>query len=273
MRLSVAFAALLLIPSLASAQMVSIPFGGPKKPRPSTTDTMRGSPPGIAAAVANKDRPTAMTDLDESRRPAAVLEFLGLPLGARVLDVLAEGGYYSEIIGDAVGTQGKVVALVQPATMKDPAQRAAISGVVGRVPTVTILAVPPADVQFAPNSFDFVLMHLVYHDLYWENAKYGFARMDPAAFLKKIYAATRPGGTVGVIDHVANPGGDTRDVVEKLHRIDPATIKADFLRAGFVLDSESSLLRMPADDHTKLVFDPSIRGKTDRVVFRFRKPE
>ena len=63
-----------------------------------------------------------------------------------------------------------------------------------------------------------------------------------------------------------------RAVVEKLHRIDPATIKADFRRAGFVLEAESDLLRNPADDHTKLVFDPTIRGKTDRVVYRFRKP-
>jgi predicted methyltransferase len=82
----------------------------------------------------------------------------------------------------------------------------------------------------------------------------------------------KPGGVVAVIDHVANPGGDTRAVVEKFHRIDPATIKIDFQRAGFVLEAESNLLRNPADDHEKSVFDPSIRGKTDRVVYRFRKP-
>jgi predicted methyltransferase len=77
---------------------------------------------------------------------------------------------------------------------------------------------------------------------------------------------------MAVIDHVANPGGDTRAVVEALHRIDPATVKADFERAGFVLEAESDLLRNPADDHSKNVFDPSIRGKTDRVVYRFRRP-
>jgi predicted methyltransferase len=32
------------------------------------------------------------------------------------------------------------------------------------------------------------------------------------------------------------------------------------------------MLRMPDDDHTKNVFDPAIRGKTDRFVFRFKKP-
>jgi predicted methyltransferase len=77
---------------------------------------------------------------------------------------------------------------------------------------------------------------------------------------------------VAVIDHVATPGGDTREVVEKYHRIDPATLRADFERAGFVLEAQSDLLRNPADDHTKNVFDPSIRGRTDRFMYRFRKP-
>lgn len=82
----------------------------------------------------------------------------------------------------------------------------------------------------------------------------------------------KPGAIVGVVDHVANPGGDTRAVVEKLHRIDPAILRADFERAGFVLEAESPMLRNPGDDHSLLVFDEKIRGKTDRAVFKFRKP-
>jgi predicted methyltransferase len=62
-------------------------------------------------------------------------------------------------------------------------------------------------------------------------------------------------------------------VVDKLHRIDPAVVKADFLKAGFVLEAESDLLKVAEDDHTKLVFDPAVRGNTDRFAFRFRKPK
>jgi predicted methyltransferase len=61
-------------------------------------------------------------------------------------------------------------------------------------------------------------------------------------------------------------------VVEKLHRIDPATVRADFERAGFELEAQSDLLANPADDHSKNVFDPAIRGKTDRFLYKFRKP-
>jgi predicted methyltransferase len=96
--------------------------------------------------------------------------------------------------------------------------------------------------------------------------------MDPGAFLKTVYASMKPGGIVGVIDHVANPG-DTRENVEKFHRIDPATVKADFERAGFKLAGKSEILRNPADDHSLLVFNPQIRGKTDRFIYKFVKPK
>jgi predicted methyltransferase len=117
-----------------------------------------------------------------------------------------------------------------------------------------------------------MLINMDYHDVYWESAKRGIPRMDPDAWLKTIYAAMKPGGIVGIIDHVANPNDDPRATVEKLHRIDPNVVKADFKRAGFVFVKSSDVLRNPADDHSLLVFDPKVRGHTDRFVFEFRKP-
>jgi hypothetical protein len=46
----------------------------------------------------------------------------------------------------------------------------------------------------------------------------------------------------------------------------------DFKRAGFVFVKGSDALKNPADDHSLLVFDPKLRGKTDKFVFEFRKP-
>jgi predicted methyltransferase len=42
--------------------------------------------------------------------------------------------------------------------------------------------------------------------------------------------------------------------------------------AGFVFEGQSDLLHVVNDDHTMLVFDPTIRGKTDKFVSRFSKP-
>lgn len=122
------------------------------------------------------------------------------------------------------------------------------------------------------NAYDFMIMNLDYHDVYWQNPERKIVRMDPDAWLKRIYDAMKPGAVVGIVDHAANPGEDTREVVEKLHRIDPAVVRADFERAGFVLEGESQILRNPADDRSLNVFDDKIRGKTDRFIFKFRKP-
>ena len=131
---------------------------------------------------------------------------------------------------------------------------------------------PFEEPRIGVNQYDFMIMNLDYHDVYWQSAERKIARMDPDSWLRNLYAAMKPGAVVGIIDHAANPGGDTREVVKKLHRIDPAVVRADFERAGFVLDGTSDLLRNPADDRTLLVFDEKIRGKTDRFVFKFRKP-
>jgi predicted methyltransferase len=230
------------------------------------------APANVTAAVAAKGRPADMVALDESRRPAEVLRFLGLQKGARALDLFTGGGYYTELMARAVGPRGEVLAW-EPANFYDDKAKADWTALRGRTPNARLLVSSAADLAIAPASVDFAMLHLNYHDTYWESTQYGFPRMDPAAFLATVYGALKPGGVIGVIDHVAAPGGDPRTVADTLHRIDPAVIRSDFEKAGFVLDGESNLLRNPADDHSKLVFDPAIRGKTDRVVYRFRKPK
>jgi predicted methyltransferase len=134
-----------------------------------------------------------------------------------------------------------------------------------------VLEQPFEEFQAPANSYDFALFHLSYHDAYWSSTEYKVKEQDPDQLVRKIYAAMKPGGIVGIVDHVGQPG-DTRAVVDKLHRIDPEVVKADFLRGGFKLVGESRHLRVATDDHTKLVFDPAVRGKTDRFAFRFMKP-
>lgn len=231
----------------------------------------QAAPADVAAAVASKERPADAVKLDESRKPAEVLRFFGLERGDRALDLFTGSGYYAELIGKAVGREGAVVAW-EPANFYGEDLKKSWSALRGRVPNAHLMVGTASDFAVAPDSFDFVLMHMVYHDFYWESEKYKFPRMDPAALLRKVYAATKAGGVIGVVDHVAAPGGDVREIADKLHRIDPAVIRADFEKAGFVFDGESNLLRNAGDDHGKQVFDPSVRGKTDRVVYRFRKP-
>lgn len=227
--------------------------------------------PDFAAAVASTGRDEGDVKLDGSRKPAEVLSFMGLKTGDAALDIFAGGGYFSEIMGAAVGSGGSVVAVNPPQFVSSDKAKAKWAGVSTRQPNVSLKPLQLADYAPAANSFDFAMMHLIYHDLYWESEKFKMARMDPNAFLTKLYAGLKPGGVVAVIDHVGG-AGETRAVVNKTHRINPADVKADFAKAGFVLEAESDMFINSTDDPEKNVFDPSVRGKTSRFVMRFRKP-
>jgi predicted methyltransferase len=226
----------------------------------------------VSAAVADTaNRTPDNVKLDESRKPAQLLQFLGLRSGMQVLDMFGANKYWSEIMAPAVGPKGHVTVW-QPTQFLTDKNRGPFEEFAAKHPNVSLISSPFESPDLPKAKFDFALINLDYHDVYWENADRKVVRQDPNAWLKRLYAAIKPGGVVGVVDHVANPNSDTRATVDKLHRIDPKVIAADFKRAGFVLAGTSDLLRNPADDHSLLVFDPKIRGKTDRAVFKFKKP-
>jgi predicted methyltransferase len=123
-----------------------------------------------------------------------------------------------------------------------------------------------------PRSLDAAIFVMSFHDMYWRPADGSWARTDPMLMLRKLHAAMKVGGVVIVQDHVAVPGGDTAEVVDKLHRIDPEVVRRDFKAAGFALEAESTIFAHAEDDHGKGVFDPAIRGRTDQFLFKFRRP-
>lgn len=230
------------------------------------------APSRIAQAVAaTQARGADNVALDASRKPVELLTFFGLKRGMRVLDLFGLNGYWAEINAPVVGPRGRVTVW-QPTQFYTADGREEWMSGAGKLRNVELIVSPFQAPEWPRSSFDFALINLDYHDVYWENAQRGIPRMDPDAWLARLHAALKPGGVVGVVDHVAIAGSDPRESVNKLHRIDPAVIKADFQRAGFVLEAESPLLRNPADNHSLLVFDRSIRGQTDRVVLKFRKP-
>ena len=230
------------------------------------------APADVAAAVAATNaRTEANIKLDADRKPAELLSFFGLEQGMQVIDMFGANQYWAEIMAPAVGQNGRVVVW-QPTQFINDKRKATFAEFTAKQPNVVLLASPFENPILGMNRYDFLIMNLDYHDVYWENPKMKIVRMDPDVWLRVLYAAMKPGAVLGIVDHSATPGGDTRAVVEKLHRIDPAVVKADFQRAGFVLEGESELLRNPADDKTLNVFDPKIRGKTDRFVLKFRKP-
>jgi predicted methyltransferase len=229
------------------------------------------APAAIAAAIASTDRPMGDTDEDARRHPQEVLEFLGVEPGMRVLDFGAGTGYYTELLSRVVGSDGTVVAYNDGLFAKLFGEKLGerLSG--GRLANVKPLVAAANDLALESGELDAAIFVMSYHDMY-HRPDAGAAATDVAKLVAKVFGALKAGGVVVVQDHVAVAGSEVVVAAHGLHRIDPEAVKRDFTAAGFALDAESPLFANPADEHTKMVFDPAIRGSTDRLMLRFRKP-
>ena len=227
----------------------------------------------IDVAIAS-ERIAADRIQDEWRKPHEVLRFLEIAPGHHVLDYYAGPGYYSELLSRIVGPSGSVLiynnALYAQAAHHDLLLRLARN----RLPNAKALNEPSNYLRLKPASLDRVLFMLVYHDLYWQPRDSPEPMGDPKKVLAILHAALKPNGIVVVVDHVANetPGQSSTEVANRLHRIDPKVVRADFEQAGFVYAGESDMLRHSDDDHTRSVFAGPLRHRTDQFAYKFRRP-
>jgi predicted methyltransferase len=229
-----------------------------------------GTDPAITRAVADLGRSEADRARDATSKPADVLQFFGLEPGMQVIDLFGGGGYYSELVASVVGPTGGVTLHDNQAYLPYVGEELETRFADGRLGSVIRIVSEADNLQLPANSADMILMVMCYHDLYYVDD--GWPEIDRKIFWDQVLAALKPGGMLAVIDHVAEPGTGS-SAAQKLHRIDMDFAKHDIEAAGFVFVAESEVLRNPNDDHTLVVFDPAIRRKTDRFVYKFKKLE
>lgn len=224
--------------------------------------------PAMQAALAAANRTDAERARDATRKPVELLTFAGIKPGDKVADFIMGGGYWTKILSGVLGPKGRVYAY-QPAEFigfraaYGPEQDSAVKGLAN----VTPLRPSLAAVSFA-EPLDAIITVQNYHDLHLKMAPPTFA----GTVAKKLFDLLKPGGVLLIVDHVADADPEFK-VPDALHRIDPAAARAEIEKAGFRFESELPILRNAADPHTANVFDPSIRGKTDQFVYKFRKPK
>jgi predicted methyltransferase len=223
--------------------------------------------PNAALIVADPARPEADRALDASRHPAELLAFLNIRPGETVADIWP-GDYWDRLFAKAVGPKGKVYAVHLIEADQGEHHTTPPDGSMPLPDHPNVVSVAAHTNTFAlPAKADLIWMRQNYHDLYDKFV----GPADVPAFNKGVYQALKPGGRFVIIDHAA-PDGSKLAATDTTHRIDPAVVKADMAAAGFKFVGESNVLRNPADDRTKLVFDPSVRGKTDQFVYVFQRP-
>ncbi len=219
----------------------------------------------LMMALADSSRPESDRTRDMGRKPVSVVKFLGVKPGMTVVDLIAAGGYYTEVLSIAVGEGGKVFAQNPDRILKmrDGANEKALSArLTDRLGNVERLDKPIDELQIPANSIDVAFTALNFHDIYngsGPDAALGMSRT--------VFAMLKPNGVFGVIDHRGLPEMDNKS----LHRIDIALVKETLEKAGFEVE-ESDILKNADDAHDKMVFDAAIRGKTDRFLIRARKP-
>lgn len=214
-------------------------------------------------------RPAQDVAKDAHRHPREVLAFAGVKPGDTVIEMIPGGGYYTRLLSAAVGPAGKVFAVIptfvaehSPKAVDSEKALAAEPGY-GNVTVVVeglgkITDQGPADLVFTAEN---------YHDLHNPAVPADTAlQVD-----RTVAAALKPGGVYLVDDHVGAAGTGASEA-GTLHRIEPAFARAEITQAGLVFDGSSPAVANPADPHTAKVFDPSIQGRTDQFVFRFKKP-
>lgn len=226
-----------------------------------------GPPAYVSAAVADAGRPAADVARDANRKPADVLTFAGVRPGEKVGELLPVGGYYSRLLSRVVGPAGHVYGFMPEGFVK--ARPQVLDGLKSIGDNFTVVLSPNGAPAGAPEKLDMVWTSENYHDFH--NAPPGAPPADIAAFNKAVFDALKPGGIYLIEDHAAAAGAGA-STTSSLHRIDPAAVKAEVEAAGFKLVGESDVLKNPADPHTALVFDASIRGHTDKMLFKFKKP-
>ena len=226
-------------------------------------------PSPLEAAVATADRTDKDRERDTREKPAEVMAFAGVKPGMTIVDMFAGSGYYTELLADAVGPTGKVLSVNNV-----PYEQYSKDGVKarfteGRLKNVERRLVEASYINLPPKSVDLIVICMSYHDAFWIDEKEGWPEISIDGFVASMKKMLKPGGKLLIIDHNA-PAGTGREMAGKAHRLNEDYAKNSLTSRGFVLEKTYDGLRNKDDQLDKLVFDPAVKGKTDRYVHLYR---
>lgn len=225
---------------------------------------------------------------NDYRHPVETLEFFGLKPDMTIVEILPSRGWYTEIIAPFVRDQGKYYAAhFSPnasASYMPPNLRAFESKIAANPELYGKITVrhlnPPVEVVIAPAaSADMILTFRNVHN--WIMAG------QQAEFFASFYAALKPGGIFGIVEHRARAGSGM-DVMESSGYVTQTYAIELAEAAGFEFVGSSEINANPKDnkEHPRGVWTlpPNYRlgdidrakynaiGESDRMTLKFRKP-
>lgn len=243
--------------------------------------------PALQAALDAPLRSEKNRVRDPFRHPSAVLPFFGIRPDSTIVEIdPGASGYWTEILAPYLKAKGRYIAANPVPTspegvhdsegfkaklMADPASYSAVE--------ITTFA--GKDSPIAPTgSADFVVTFRNLHN--W------MAKGETAASLATFYAALKPGGVLGIVDHRASET-TPQDPLAKSGYVRPDFAIQQIEAAGFKLVAASEANANPKDTKDYPVgvwaLPPTYRlkdvdrakyqaiGESDRFTLKFMKPE
>ena len=201
-----------------------------------------------------------------------LIRFSRVDAGSTVIDVYPGDGDWTRLFSDIVGPEGRVYSFVPAEVAHFKNDPVGLMRTLAKEPGRENVEVVSADLVAMPQATrpaDVLWLHLFYHDLH--TALMQAKGATAAEFNRAVYERLKSGGYYVIVDH-ATAAGVGMSNAQSLHRIDPASVREEVEGAGFVLDAESTVLANKDDPHSSKVFDPAIKGETDRFAYRFVKP-
>jgi len=225
-----------------------------------------GSPSRVDAALRHSARMQAEREQDEQLKAAEILKYFGVRQGMVVLNLHSGGDRYGKALSSIVGSTGRVVA------QDSLPYLSFMNNELAARYTDALAGADNKQLKLAPNVFDAVIMIKSYHDEYFVSEDEGWVRIDRSDLLREIFTTLKPGGVLGFVDHEPDSGATQAEIGSRSRRIDPALIKHDMARAGFIFDEEIDELRSSDDDLAYPVIASSAHDYTNNIILRFRKP-
>ena len=155
---------------------------------------------------------------DEWQRPKVVIELLECRAGMTVVDLGAGTGYFLRYLSEAVGREGRVLALdISPSSIEWMSSRIEREG----LQNVRPVLVAPDDPALSPGSVDRILVANTWHHI--------SERVD---YAQRLLAALRPGGLLLIVDFtIDSPEGPPPNM-----RLTYDTVTRELEIAGFAVE-------------------------------------
>jgi predicted methyltransferase len=240
----------------------------------------QGAGAALDAALAGAHRSAANKARDRYRHPKETLEFFGVRPDMTVVEIWPGGGWYTDILAPTLRDRGKLFVAEYGSKPPFPYQQRY------RSVTRTGLNFFTNELEVAPRgTADLVVTFRNIHNFVQEG--YGPANAPELAF-KAFFAALKPGGVLGVVDH-RWPDPATEDPRSRNGYISEQRVIEFAEAAGFELAGRSDVNRNPLDTHDYpegvWTLPPDLAlgdrdrdkylaiGESDRFTLKFVKPE